>query len=319
VGSAPPLVSGLSPGTAYQGDASVALTVTGNSFPADTSIQMQPPGGAWIQLPSSTTTTAVTATTSFVGAPFAAAGAVPPAGDWLVRLHYSSGATSSTLPFRLLSNQAILQAANPRGAAQGTSVPVTMAVANLRGTGASSPYGVQVEFSGAASPVTDPTVSTRTGNGTVVANIDTTGLLTGTYTLKVKNPSALSSNALAFNVTPGVPHLTGLSPLSAPMQDQPITIAVTGNNFAKPDSSDQGGSSVHIFSATVTDFRIPSLHDCSATKAPCVRVDDATHMTAYVDTRMAPPGAYSVQLWNPGSANPPQKSPEILTFTITAG
>ncbi len=328
VGSAPPLVSGLSPGSAYQGDTGILLTVTGNSFPTGTSIQLQPPGGAWTALTSSSSVTSVTATTNFVGAPFAAAGAVPPAGDWLARLLYPGGATSATLPFRLLSNQAILQSASPRSAAQGTSVPVTMAVANLRGAAGVSPFAIAVEFSG-GTPVTSVSVSRQTGNGTVTATISAAGLATGTYTLKVKNPGAVSSNALSFNVTPGLPHLTSLtcsapspacaSPTSAPMQDAPVPVNIVGSNFAKPDAADNGGSAVHIFSATVTDYRIPALHNCTAALAPCALVVDAGHITAYVDTRAAVPGTYSVQVWNPGSANPPQKSPETLSFTVTAG
>ena len=194
-----------------------------------------------------------------------------------------------------------------------------MTVANLRGSGATSPFGVSVEFSGGASHVSGTAVNPSTGNGTVTATVDATNLATGTYSLQVKNPGALSSNALSFNVTPGVPHLTSLTPNSAPMQETPVSVAVLGSNFASPDSSDNGGSAIHIFSATVTDFRIPALHNCTAALAPCVSVTDAQHMTAFVDSRMAPPGTYSVQVWNPGSANPPQKSPETLSFTITPG
>jgi hypothetical protein len=137
----------------------------------------------------------------------------------------------------------------------------------------------------------------------------------------VQNPGTgtLPSNALSFNVTPGEPHLTGLSPPGAPMQETPVTVTISGSNFARPDSTDNGGSVVHIFNATVTDYPIRSLHNCTAALAPCALVVDAGHITAYVDTRAAVPATYSVQVWNPGSANPPQKSPETLSFTVNAG
>jgi hypothetical protein len=167
-------------------------------------------------------------------------------------------------------------------------------------------------------------VSNATGNGTITATVSGAGLLNGGgYSLTVTNPNAGPSNPLSFNVTPGVPHLTSLDRTSAPQQDTPVTVNVVGSNFAMPDTLDNGGSSIHLFSASVSDYRIPSLHDdpatgptCTSAKAPCARVIDASHMTAYVDTRAGVPGAYSVQIWNPGSANPPQKSPETLTFTI---
>jgi hypothetical protein len=41
-------------------------------------------------------------------------------------------------------------------------------------------------------------------------------------------------------------------------------------------------------------------------------------MTVHLDTRGAVPGTYDLEVWNPGSLNPPQKSNTLPgAFTIT--
>jgi MYXO-CTERM domain-containing protein len=312
---APPTVSGLSPGSAYQGD-TVTLSFTGGGFPANAVVQLQPPGGAFATVPGSTVNgagTLVTASKAFTGAP------LPPAGDWQARLSYpTTNGISASQIFRLLSSQAILQNASVRGAAQGVaSVPVSLTVANLR-----PPIsGVRVIFSGAAGQLTPTGSASPLG-----VTLSTVGLDTGTYTLQVLNPlGAAPSNSLSFNVTPGVPTLAGVAPTSAHLQDAPVLVTLTGTNFAKPDASDNGGSSVHISSAAlgVTDFPIYSTNKVEGSGAgqvlpPYARVQSATQLVLHLDTRVALPGAYDVAVWNPGGLTPPQKSNTLAgAFTIT--
>jgi hypothetical protein len=318
VGSSPATISTVSPSSAYQGDTGITLRVSGTGFTSPALIQLQPPGGAWgAALATTVTTTQVSTSTpqSFVN---------QPAGDWLVRLCYASpctasSPTSATLPFRVLSNQAILQAASPRSAAQGTSTVVAMTVANLRPLASGSPsFGVTVKFSGASAALTPSLVS----GTTVQATVNTTGLQTGTYTLQVTNPNgAADSNSLAFNVTPGVPTVSSVSPTSAPMQDAEVLVTITGTNFSRPDLSGNGGSTVHASSTTlgITDWAIASFRDCTvAHPLPWACVTSATQVQVHLDTRAGVPGAYDLAVWNPGGPTPPQKSNTLTgAFTIT--
>ncbi len=135
VGGTPPTVTTFSPGLRLPGRHQRHPHRPGLRLPgSDTIIQLQAPGGAWTSLTTSVTDrAAVTATVSFTSG--------QPAGDYLVRLYFNHLTTSATQTFRLLSNQAILQSATPRSAAQGTSTTVTMTVANLRPSGAPRPTG----------------------------------------------------------------------------------------------------------------------------------------------------------------------------------
>ena len=92
----------------------------------------------------------------------------------------------------------------------------------------------------------------------------------------------------------------------------PVFFRLTGANFAKPDASGAGGSSVHVSAAAIglTDYAIPA-----ATSAACITeaaqpvgtacVLDPTTIRVKFDTRTGVPGvSYGVAVWNPG----PQKS-----------
>jgi hypothetical protein len=282
-GAAPPQVLGVSPGTGYQGEV-VLVVFTGSGFPAGSVVQAAEPAGAFVSLPSTMVgTTEVRGTLDLAGRP---------EGSWLVRILYPDATTSSTFPFRVLSNQAILRDAVPRGAAQGGSVPVTLTVGNLR-----PPLGsVRVLFGGQTltpSPVPSGT--------TVNVTLNLAGKDTGGYSLQVLNPSASPSNALSFNVTPGAPTLSTVNPTSAARSDTPVTVTLTGVNFARPDAGGTGGSSVHI-SATdlgVADYTVPSAD---------TTVVSPTQIQVRLDTRNGVPGAYDVSVWNPGGPTPPQKS-----------
>jgi hypothetical protein len=229
-----------------------------------------------------------------------------PEGSWLVRLAYPDGA-SSPFAFRVLSNQAILRDASPRGGEQGRSVPVALTVGNLR-----PPYAdVRVRFAeGATADTLVPSpVPSGSPPTTVQVSLPVSGRNTGTYTLSVVNPNgAAPSNTISFNVTPGAPTLTRVAPASAPRQDAPVLVVVEGSNFAKPDAGGAGGSTVHISSAAleIADLALP---------ATATTVVSPTRIEVRLDTRTGVPGSYDVSVWNPG--NPPQKSAALPgAFTI---
>ena len=192
-----------------------------------------------------------------------------------------------------------LKAASPRGEMQGDSVvPVTLTAVNLRPDPSPAPhYGIKVVFNGQDWTPT----AVNAGTGTVTVNLSTVGANTGTYGLQLRNPVAVASNSLSFNVTPGPPTLSSLTPSAAPQQETPVTITLTGTNFAKPDGSGNGGSIVRVSAPElgVTDYPIPSTSTI---------VDSPTSMRVQFDTRTGPPGAYDVSVWNPGGPTPPQKS-----------
>jgi hypothetical protein len=144
----------------------------------------------------------------------------------------------------------------------------------------------------------------------VTVSVATSGLDTGSWLLRVKNPGAAPSNPLSYNVTPGAPTLASVSPGSAPQGDAPVTVTLTGANFAKPDAAGNAGSVVHIASPElgVVDHVIPTA-DTTVVDAQTIRIR--------LDTRSAVPGfPYDVSVWNAGG---PQKSNVLENaFTVTA-
>jgi len=296
-------ITGVSPASAWQGD-TVQVTFTGTGIPQGVKVQAAPPSSSFADLPTGACTggcTSVSGTLALAG---------KPEGSWLVRLAYPDGTSSSPYAFRVLSNQAILRDASPRGGAQGGSVAVTLTVGNLR-----PPYDqVRVTLSDGTTPITLVPSPVPSGSPptSVQISIPLAGKSTGTYTLAVVNPNgAAPSNTISFNVTPGVPTLASVSPTSAPQQDARVPVTLTGTNFAAPDASGAGGSVVHIACPAlgVTDQPIPTAD---------TTVVSSTQIRVMLDTRSGVPATYDVAVWNPGGPTPPQKSNVLPgAFTIT--
>ncbi len=289
-----------SPAPPYQGDAAVTLSFGGTNLSGST-IEVQPPAGAFGDVPvtaAGSTATTATGTIDLVGRP---------EGSYLARIVYGVGGSSAAWPFRVLSNQAILRdyVASPspeRSGPQGTlKSTVTFEVANLR-----PPYAdVRVIFRGPGGfsrvldPSPDPTAAT---SPLTVSSLSLADLDTGTYAFTVLNgwvappgtARATESNALSFNVTPGVPTLSTVSPSSYPLSSPTplVTVTLTGNNFAKPDASGNGGSIVHILAPAlgIPDYAIP---------AADTTVVSRTQIRVQLDVRDGLPGAYDVEVWNP--------------------
>jgi hypothetical protein len=320
-------ITSLAPATAYQGDNPVTLTFGGVGLPfPDATIQVQPPGGAFGDVPvaaGTSTAAAVTGTLNLAGPP------VRPEGAWLARIRFADATYSAAWPFRVLSNQAILRDVAPdRSAAAGTTKTVTLEVANLR-----PPWNlVDVVFVDPAGVETlhDPNpLPTMATSDLRIPNLSFANKDTGTYAFKVRNPNgATDSNALSFTVTPGMPTVTSVCRLvgsacatsganEAVQQSAPVPVRITGTNFAKPDAS--GNASMVM----VTSSILPGWPTfCPAPGAPSpfvpapgtVEVKSPTEIVVQLDTlsAVALPGGttYYVAVWNPGGSAPPylQKS-----------
>jgi hypothetical protein len=304
VSEAPPVALGISPGSARQGS-TVTLTVTGTGFGAAPHLHAVEPGGAAKDVtPASSTPTQLTAPYSF-----------PADGEYLFTVVNASG-SSDVLPFRVLSNVAVLSGLAPATAAQGTTPTLTLTVQNMEA-------GAKVHLAGGGRDRDLPATVTPP---TATAPVDLTGWDTGTYAVTVVNPGASPSNALGVSVTPGTPGLTGIctgtsgcTPAASACAVQGLAIVqvfLAGANFAKPDLSGNGESTVHAASSScrtapatcpVPDFVIP---------ASAVTVTDPQHLAIDFDTTTAVPDAYDITVWNPGPSGV-VKSPAVA-FTVKA-
>jgi hypothetical protein len=290
------------PAPPYQGDAAVTLTFGGTNLGSATEIEVQPPAGAFGGVPvSGFSAAAATAsgTISLVGRP---------EGSYLARVIYAGGGSSAAWPFRVLSNQAILRdySASPapeRSGPQGTTKSsITFQVANLRQLYTDA--RVTFRGPGGFSRVLVPSGVTPTS--LTVSNVSLTSLETGTYAFTVANGNgATESNALSFNVTPGKPVLSSISPASYPLSspNPNVTVTLTGDNFAKPDASGNGGSIVHI---SCPALGIPD----TAIPASVTTVVSRTQLQIQLDVRNGIPAAYDVTVWNPSLPPPAPSTPQ---------
>jgi hypothetical protein len=256
-----------------------------------------------------------------------------PEGSWLARIAISDGTYSAAWPFRVLSNQAILRgyAADPvpeRSGAAGTiKDSVTFDVANLRPPYADvriwmfDPNGVATAELTPSSPPVGPT------SPVTVSDLSLAGRDTGTYAFRVRNPrGATDSNALSFNVTPGMPTVTavcrlvgsacaGTNPTSATQGPTPVPVRITGTNFAKPDAGGNG-STVMVTADILPGWENgpcpadPDLTPLQFVPVPgTVQVRSPTEIVVQLDTLSAVADTtYYVAVWNPGGSPPPQKS-----------
>jgi hypothetical protein len=301
VSDAPPVALGISPGTARQG-ATVTVTVSGTGFGSAPRLHVVEPGGTARDVtPTSSSPTQVSGSYTF-----AAAGEY----QWTV---VNSAGSSDALPFRALSNVAILAGLSPATAPQGTTAALTLTVQNLEA-------GARTWLAGGGRD--GEIAATVSLPSTVTASLPLAGWDTGTYALTVVNPGAAPSNALGLSVTPGAPELTGVcagtgcTPGASACVVQgpvPVRVFLAGANFAKPGAGGGGGSAIHAAS-----------EGCTATPPVCpvpdavlpgasVTVVDAQNIAADFDTASAIPGTYDVTVWNPGPSGVVRSAARKLT------
>jgi hypothetical protein len=314
----PPVVDGVSvypTGTAagvvaFQGDA-VTMDFSGSFLSGGgttpTGITIVPPTGSSFDATLGTySATAIRGTASLLN---------KPDGLYTAYVTFSvSGSTvrSTAVPFRVLSNVAVLQSVSPAGGQQGVaSRSVVLTASNLRGT--TSTINVILYSGTTAIQTVHPTSVTLPNSASATLNLS--GLETGTYLLAVQNENAAVSNQVTFSVSPGQPTVTSLavnggaaSTAACVVQsDTPATVVINGSNFAKPDSGGNGGSQVMFTpDGGATWSPIPATYTVTSTNL----------ITATFDTRNAPSGqTYPIQVWNPPG---PMKSVQNVTLKIAA-
>ncbi len=282
----------VSPSSPYQGD-TVTLAFTGANLGGATGGTVQPPVGAVFAAPLSGVPTATSAsvTVNLAG---------KPAGLYSAALTFPGGVTSSSFPFRVLSNVAVLQSVAPAGGAQGANpLTVTFTASNVRGASGT------VVFLGPGGFSRSIPSSTWTPPNAATAALDLSGLDTGVYSLALQNAGATASNAVSFSVTPGPPSVTSISPTSVVRQDAPVTVTITGTNFAKPDANGNAASQVMVSADGGTNW--------APLTGSTVTIASSTSIQIALDSRTAVPGTYNVAVWNPPG---PQKSNGNVQFTV---
>jgi hypothetical protein len=283
-----PQILTVSPENGLQG-AAVTLTVNGRGFDSGSIVHVFSPGGVHLELVTAfVDVSQVMATYDLSSAEV---------GNHLVEVINPGGLASNVVPFAVESSLAVISSISPAGGAQGTAVDIQLRGSNFL-------EGLQVRMNG---PSVDQRLLTATRNGADSISVDGLSLAnwrTGTYTVTVTNSGGNASNAMVFTVTPGPPVLVSLDRSSA-TQGQTVTVMLTGTNFAEPDESGNGGSSVHVSALDVgiEDAEVPST------------VVSSTEMALVLDTTEAVVTTYAVSVWNPGGDPPPQKS-NSLSFTI---
>jgi MYXO-CTERM domain-containing protein len=321
-------VNTFTPSLAYQGEV-VTLAFTGTDFPADARIELEPPG--------SSTYTAIATTVNGTGTgatgPMNFAG--QPDGQWYVRLRFgatAAAATSAPWPLRILSNQAILRdystepAPSQGGTVGGQKTTLTFAVSNIRSASVkillvdpagTSTVATLTPTSIAPNPADPLTATTLTVTGSPALSL--AGYATGTYTFRVANPNAQASNALPFAVNPGAPTVSsvcvaGTSCRTWAVQGQPLTIRITGTNFAQPDASGNGSvvmvaapfmpgwPAADPCSGTATGTQFRQITGTATVVSPTVIDVVVDTLSAYVDPNPNAGTTYAVSVWNPGAA-----------------
>jgi hypothetical protein len=299
-------VTTMDPASAWQGD-QPRVTIHGTGLTGSV-LEAAPPGGAFVTSTSPVASdTAVSGIVDLIGSPPGSA----PAGTWNARLRFTgSGATTAAFSLRVDSNQAVITATPvPAGGQTGLTVPVTLAVNNLR----PPQSGVRVRFFDPGGSFTVDLVPTFPDGTHVAAALPLAGRPSGVYALAVVNPNgAQPSTPFNFTVLPGVPTLATVacidpassaegacaSATSAHQQAKPVHLRLTGTNFAKPDAAGNNGSQVRVSNAAlgITSQPIPTA---------AVTVTSATQLDVELDTTLAvasATAAYSLQIWNQGGA-----------------
>lgn len=314
-----PQLTLVSPQTAFQGTTSNTITFTGTNFASGTyQAQIRKQDATWHPFDSTTWSSSTLVTSSLSLSP----AADWPDGEYQVRLQYPDASLSASFPFRVLSNTPTLRTVTPAGAMAGTNLT------SLAVTGSNFVTGIQFKLRTLAGvdvatiPVLGSPAMTQT-----TASIGPLSLAsrdTGTYQLVASNTGSALSNALSFSITPGPPTITGRTPTSAVQSSTPVTVVISGTNFAKPDATGSGGSLVMAWnSGTLSDGVTPIIDPASPINVAnlsgaTVVVNDYDTITVTLDTRsvLATSSPYTIQVWNPGGPTPPQKS-GTTTFTVS--
>jgi hypothetical protein len=223
VASPAPVLSSLAPANAIAGGAALSVTVTGSSFTASSTVQVN--GSAR----PTTYVSATQLTTVFSAADLAAAGTL----SIVVTTPAPGGGTSSAVLFTVANPAPTLSALTPASAPAGTT-GLTLTV-----TGTNFVATSQVLWNGA------PRATSYTSATSLSAQIASTDLASaGTSSVSVSNPApgGGASALLSFAIVTPAPVLTSISPSSVLLNSAAVSLTLTGSAFTSASSVQFNGS-----------------------------------------------------------------------------
>ncbi len=286
----PPSISSVQPASPTQGAAPQTVYVNGASFQTGVTAKLTSPSG---------TTTSLSGSSIAFGSSsvFQMTVTLGDAGTYAVQAVNPDGQVSSSVSFTVQA-----QAAPPTPSLTGLS-PRSPTVASVAQTilivGTNFAAGLSVVLIG-------PDGATTSISGSAIQSLTSTQFqlnvvlgVTGSYSLRVVNPSGQSSTALTLNVQAAAvaspPSISGVQPVSPTQSTAPQSVSLSGANF-------QTGLTVKLTSPSGATTSVAGTSIAFGSSS-------AFQMTVTLGT----PGAYTVQVVNPDG-----QSSAVMSFSVTA-
>jgi hypothetical protein len=220
----PPTLTGLSPGSALEGDADFALTVSGSNFDGNAVVQ-------WNGAPLIVTSRSATQLMADVPAALLA----EEVSASVTVFNPNEQATSNALPFAVNDQAPVLTPASGVSATAGVPFSGDLATfTDPAGAGAPSTYRAVIDWGDPNAPGADSTGMVALVGGRPTVRGSHTYSQAGPYAVSVTvtdDPATGSAGLMADVAAPSsppVPVLTGLSPDSAPEGGASLTVSGTG-------------------------------------------------------------------------------------------
>ena len=202
-----PVLTSITPNSAVQGSAAVTITLNGNYFTSDAKVWFAT-ATVPVTFVSATKLTAVVPATSLTTI-----------GTYAVKVQQTSGTSVNQLPFNVTAPLPTLTVISP------TFATVGSAAFTLTVSGANFTKDAKVTFNNTVLTTTYLTATTLT------ATVPATSLTTvGTFAVKVAQASG-TSNGVNFTVKGLLPVVSSLSPSTAQVGADPVSVIVNGSNF----------------------------------------------------------------------------------------
>lgn len=236
INSPPPTLSAIAPQFAFAGGPAFTLTVSGTNCGAGCTVQ-------WNGQPLATTVLSAGQVAASVPASLIASAATA-----TIRLAASSGAVSNAASFVINPPAPSLISISPSSVISG-SAPVSLSV-----TGLNFAPGAVVLWNGTplATTFASATLLTATVSGSLIGGLSAT--------VTVSNPGGAVSNSLTVSIAAPQPAIGSVAPSSAVAGTGPLTVAVTGQNFAVNCVVRWNGTPLYttLAGATEADATVPA-------------------------------------------------------------
>lgn len=232
----PPTLSAIAPQFAFAASPSFTLTITGTNCGAGCTVQ-------WNGQPLATTVLNSGQVSAWVPSVLIAS-----AGTATIRLAAPGGALSNTASFVINPPAPTLISLSPSPVTSG-SAPASLSV-----TGLNFAPGAVVLWNGMplATTFASATLLTATVSGSLVGGLSAT--------VTVTNPGGAVSNSLTVSIAAPQPAIASIAPASAAAGTGPLTVAVTGRNFAVNCVVRWNGTPLYttLVSGTEADATVPA-------------------------------------------------------------